>query len=87
MKNKKAPNDSFCYNIFWRLCLPISNLALGGEHMLDLFLLLWSSVLAPLLVNAVSYVLKKLFDQRLDNGHSKRRKNARLGFKRHQKRR
>ena len=55
--------------------------------MRDLFLLLWSSILAPLLVNTVSYVLKKLFDQRLDNGHSKRRKNARLGFKRHHKRR
>lgn len=54
--------------------------------MLDLSLLLWSSVLASLLVNAVSYVLKKLFDQRLDNGHSKRHKNTRLGSKRHRKR-
>lgn len=55
--------------------------------MLDLFLLLWSSVLAPLLVNAVSYVLKKLFDQRLDNGHSKRRKSPRLGSRKHHRRR
>ncbi|WP_180861639.1 hypothetical protein [Lactobacillus crispatus] len=55
--------------------------------MRDLFLLLWSSILAPLLVNTVSYVLKKLFDQRLVNGHSKRRKKPRLGSKRHHKRR
>lgn len=64
-----------------------SNLALGGEHMRDLILLLWSSVLAPLLVNAISYVLKKLFDQRLANGHNKRCKNPRLGSKKHHKRR
>ncbi|MDX5113766.1 hypothetical protein [Lactobacillus crispatus] len=36
--------------------------------MLDLFHFLLGSILAPLLVNVVSYVLERLFDKRLGNG-------------------
>lgn len=40
----------------------------------DWFYFLLSSVLAPFLVNAVSHVLEKLFDEWLDSRHRHRRK-------------
>ncbi|WP_180948365.1 hypothetical protein [Lactobacillus crispatus] len=55
--------------------------------MLDLFIFLWGSVLAPLVVNAVSYVLQKLLDQWLDNGHSHRRKKHKQNSRKYRKRR
>ena len=86
MKNKKAPNSSFCYNISWRLCLPISNFELGGERMQNLFFYLWSSILAPILVTAVYYILEKLFDEWLDARHRRRRNTHKRRSKKQHKR-
>lgn len=54
--------------------------------MRDLFYFLLSSVLAPFLVNAVSYVLEKLFDEWLDSCHRRRRKTHKRSSQRKRKR-
>lgn len=54
--------------------------------MQNMFFYLWSSILVPILVTAVSYVLEKLFDEWLEACHRRRRKTHKKRSKKHRKR-
>ena len=46
----------------------MSIFALGGDYFASMVILL-TAVVAPIVVNAVSHALEKLFDEWLDNRH------------------
>ena len=54
----------------------MSIFALGGNYFASMVILL-TAVVAPIVVNAVSHALVKLFDEWLDNRHRTRRHDQR----------
>lgn len=56
--------------------LQMSIFALGGNYFASMVILL-TAVVAPIVVNAVSHSLEKLFDEWLDNRHRTRRHDQR----------
>ncbi|WP_165518567.1 hypothetical protein [Lactobacillus crispatus] len=55
--------------------------------MQDLLFSLWKTILAPILVAAVSYFLQKLIGEWLDSRHRHRRKTHKRYSNKHRKRR